>query len=685
MGQDLENYSVHGVCPHDCYDTCGLELTLSAKNIVRIRGDRNHPITNGFACLKVNRYLERLSHGERILYPLRRTGPKGSGIFVRSSWAEAMEDIAWRLDQIIQEFGAEAVMPYSFSGNMGILSSSSMDRRFFHRINATRLRRTICSAAADAAFKWVYGSRMGPDPQMIVHMGRIVLWGANPIVTNVHQIPLLDKAAAQGAKIIVIDPLKTESAVRYGVHIALRPGSDAVLAMAIGRYWLKASLFDVEFVDKFGSGLEEYAQAVESWTVPRAAEITGLSPFTIENLAHELLQDPPLLIRTGYGVQRNRYGAQAIWAISALSILSGSYRYPGGGHLLSQSDAFPINWDLLTRPDLRQGNPREINMVQLGNALSSARIPPVKALIVYNANPAATAPDRSAVLRGLTREDLLIVVHEQMMTDTAHYADWVLPAAMFPEVLDLHLSYWHQYIQLNPKVLEPPGEAVSNTEFFRRLAQASGFGRESWVHDSDETLIRQALQSPHPWLRHITWDTLQHNPVQRLKISPQARPFIDFGHPPHGLRLKPLPLDNDTQTVGDNPLPFQDGEGLPFQLLTPSKKNTIKSSFGNVESLLEPKEDPTVYMHKRDMKHLNLQDGDRVRLFNTLGSARFVARASDKVSPGLLLSYAVRWNRDQDGVNVNQLTGQELSDYGGGATFYDSRVRVEAYNQEKPL
>ncbi len=675
-----EHDSVYGVCPHDCYDTCGLELTIAAGRVVRIQGERKHPLTKGFACLKVNRYLERLSHPDRILYPMRRVGPKGSGRFIRSSWDEAMAEIGLRLDKIVQEFGAEAIMPYSFAGNMGVLSTASMDRRFFHRIGASRLARTICSGAADAALLWVYGSRIGPDPLMIPNMGQIVLWGSNPVATNLHQVPLLDQAVAKGAKVLVIDPLKTESAQRYGGHIAINPGSDAALAMAIGRYWVKSSLFDAAFVEQFGSGLDEYRRAVEPWTVARADQITGVQSHIIETLAQELIHRPPLLIRTGYGVQRHRYGAQAVWAISALSILSGSYRYPGGGHLQSNADAFPINRELLTRPDLLNGSPREINMLQLGQALSMRSKPPVKALIVYNANPAATAPDQSAVLAGLLREDLLCVVHEQMMTDTARYADWVLPAAMFPEIVDLHLSYWHRYIQLNAKAVEAPGEAVSNTEFFRRLAKAMGFGQETWVQDSDEALVRQALQTSHPWLQNITWESLQDNPVQKIHISPSARPFLDFNIPPRGLRLKPLPLE-DSVKVGRGPVKTQDGQKL-FWLISPSRKNTIKSSFGNVNSLLTSETEPTVYMHRDDMKQLDLQEGDEVRLFNTLGSACFVLRSSEKVSPGVLLSYAVTWNRDQ-GVNVNQLTSQDLSDYGGGSTFYDSRVTVEAYKREE--
>lgn len=682
MDQNVESYPVHGVCPHDCYDTCGLELTVSGNRVVKIQGDHNHPVTRGFACLKVNRYLQRLSHEDRILYPLRRQGPKGSGLFIRSSWDEAMADIGFRLGQIVRNFGGEAILPYSYSGNMGVLSEASMDRRFFHRIGASRLARTICSASADAALKWVYGSRIGPDPEMIPQTRRIVLWGSNPVATNLHEIPLLDQAVAGGAKVIVIDPVKTETAARYGTYIAVNPGSDAMLAMGIGRYWLRESLFDADFVADYGSGLEQYREAVEPWTLSRTEQATGLTQSVIENLAHELIRVPPLLIRTGYGVQRHRYGAQAIWAISALSILSGSYRHSGGGHLLGNGDAFPINWKVLTRPDLLQGTPREINMLQLGRALSPDLNPPVKALIVYNANPAATAPDQSAVLEGLSREDLLTVVHEQMMTDTARYADWVLPAAMFPEILDLHLSYWHRYIQLNHKAVEAQGEAVSNTEFFRRLAKAVGYGGEGWAKDSDETLVRQALQTSSPWLEGISWESLQRNPVQKVNISPQFRPFIDFNIPLHALRLEPLPIA-DSQKVKENPVNFH-SEGVGFRLLTPSRKNTIKSSFGNITSLLAHEAEPTVYMHVQDMSSLHLKDGDEVLLSNTQGSARFIVQASERVSAGLLLSYAVRWNRDKDGVNVNQLTSQELSDYGGGSTFYDAWVRVEACRREEP-
>ncbi len=671
---------VHGVCPHDCYDTCGLEITAQDNQVIRIRGEQNHPITQGFACLKINRYQERLNHPDRVLYPLRRTGPKGSGKFTRCTWDEAMTEIGRQLQHILQNYGGEAVLPYSFSGNMGILSEASMDRRFFHAIGASRLARTICTASADAAWKWVYGSRIGPDPESISHARFIVLWGTNPVATNIHQIPLLDKAVEQGADLVVIDPLQTETVDRYGSHIRLNPGTDAVLAMGIGRYLVDEKLYDADFVAHYSVGLDAYRQFVEPWTLEKTAALTGVKKPVIQQLAWRLKNVQPLLIRTGYGVQRHQYGALAIWAISALSILTGSYRHPGGGHLVSNSEMFPINWEKLTRPDLLRGNPREINMLQLGNALSPALNPPIKALIVYNSNPAATAPDQSAVLQGLMRDDLLTIVHEQMLTDTARYADWVLPAAMFPEILDVHTSYWHRYVQLNQPAVTPAGEAVSNTEFFRRLAQAVGLGRESWALDSDETLIKQALDTDHPWLQGITWDSLQSKPVQKLRLSIEDRPFIDFGWPQSGLRLDPLPLIGMgfKEFVGANV-----DDRYPLWLITPSRKNTIKSSFANIKSLLVKEPVPTVYMHPQDMKIFNVNHGDKVELYNDRGSCHMIVHASERVSPGVLLSYAVRWNADGNGKNVNQLTSQTLSDYGGGSTFYNTRVNMKLCQQEE--
>lgn len=666
---------VHQVCPHDCYDTCGLDVKRVNGRIMRITGAKDHPITQGFACLKVNRYLERLNHQDRVLFPLKRTGPKGSGNFQRASWDEALDAIGTKMQHIVQTYGGEAILPYSFSGNMGVLSEASMDRRFFNALGASQLARTICTASADMALRWVYGQRLGPDPETIGRAALILLWGSNPVVTNVHEIPLLDQAQSQGADIYVVDPLYTDTAARYGHHIDLNPGSDVALALGLGRYLVATGQYDKSFVAQYAQGFDAYLERAWPWTLDETARVTGVPVATIERLGERLASVHPLLLRTGYGVQRQEHAGEAVWAISALSVITGSYRDVGGGHLLGNGDAFPLNWDRLTRPELRPGNPRTINMVQLGDALTQLDDPPVKALIVYNSNPAATAPDQGRVLAGLRREDLFTVVHEQMLTDTAQYADWILPAAMAFETLDLHTSYWHRYIQLSPQAVLPAGEAVSNTEFFRRLARACGFKDAPWCQDSDEDLIRQALDTQHPWLHGITWESLQKRPVQKVNLKVSDRPFLDTkDHNGPLFRLYPLPV-----------LPFtppQTPAEYPLVLITPSRKNTIKSSFGNNPRLLIREPNPTIYAHQEDIEHLGLQDGQRVRVESPTGHVILQLRGSKQARPGVVLSYAVRWNQDGGGVNINQLTSQTLSDFGGGATFYSTRVRIIPWENE---
>ncbi|MDA8344182.1 MAG: molybdopterin-dependent oxidoreductase [Thermaerobacter sp.] len=660
---------VHGTCPHDCYDTCSLRVYSDGARITRIAADPDHAITRGFLCMKVNRYMERLHHPDRVLYPLRRKGPKGSGEFQRIAWDEALGEIAERMGAIINAYGGEAVLPYSFAGNMGCLSSGALDARFFHAIGASRLDRTICTASGNAALRWVFGSAFGPDPETIARARFILLWGANSMATNIHGVPLMDEARKKGAAVWTVDPLKTDTAERYDRHLKLRPGTDLALALGLGRHLLDTGRYDRNLMLEHSDGFDTYRKLVQPWTLARTAEATGIPMAEIEELAERLAAVRPLLLRVGYGVQRQRRSAAAVWAISVLSLLTGSWRDVGGGLLLSNGDAFPLQ-------SLAGDSPatRTVNMVQLGHALLDLSDPPVKALVVYNSNPAATAPDQARVLKGLARDDLFTVVHEQMLTDTAKLADFVLPAAMSMEVWDVHTSYWHRYVQLNQPAAPPAGEAVSNPEFFRRMARALGLSDERLQHD-DLALIRQTLDTDHPWMDGITLETLLEDPVQKLRIPTESRPFLDTPvTTPHGkFRLQPPP-----GTAVDV---WDDAGDLPereFQLLTPSTRETIKSSFGNVASLRRGHPAPELLMADDDMRRLGIEHGQKVRVRNELGSVVLQAVRSEVPQPGTVVSYAVRWNHEAGGKNINQLTSQDLADFGGGATFYSARVFVES-------
>ncbi len=660
---------VHGACPHDCYDTCALRVHAEGGVIRRIEGDPLHPVTRGFLCVKVNHYLERLYHPDRVLFPLRRSGPKGSGAFVRVSWDEALAEIGQRLAAILSAHGGEAVLPYSFAGNMGLLAGGALDERLWQRIGASRLERTICTASGNAALRWVFGKTMGPDPETIPRGRFVLLWGQNPMATNVHEIPLLDEGRGAGGEVWTVDPLRTDTAKRYDRHLQLRPGTDLPLALGLGRELIASGRFDREFAEERSFGFEEYRRLCEPWTLARTADVAGLRQEEIAELADRLAFVRPLLLRPGYGVQRQRQSAAAVWAIAALSIVTGSWRDVGGGLLMSNGGAFPLR--SLFGPERTT---RAVNMLQLGDALTSQDDPPIRALVVYNANPAATAPDQAKVLRGLRREDLLTVVHEQMMTDTAKHADFVLPAAMSMEVWDLHTSYWHRYLQLNRPATPPPGEAVSNPEFFRRLARALGLLDEELLRD-DLALIAESLDTRHPWLSGITLESLMREPVQKLRLPAETRPFVDTPVPLPGGRFRLAPPPG---TAAESWTASPVADPGTFELLTPSARETIKSSFGNLPSLRRGHPVPELLMAEQDMQRLGIRPGARVRVLNARGAVDLTAVASDVPQPGTVVSYAVRWNHEAGGRNVNQLTSQELADYGGGSTFYSVRVRVEA-------
>lgn len=660
---DTHQILVHGVCPHDCYDTCGMEIEWKDGQIYRIQGQTDHPITQGFLCFKVNRYLERVNHPDRVLYPLKRTGVKGAGQFKRVTWDAALRDIADRLGHVIDRFGGDAILPYSFAGNMGVLSEGSMDRRFFAAIGAANLDRTICTASANYVLRQMFGQRLGPDPEQIPQAQMIVLWGANPMATNVHQIPLLDHAQKNGAKIWAIDPLNTETAVRYHRHLPLTPNSDAILALALGRYLIHHELYDQNFVEQHTAGFAAYRDAAEPWSLETAAWHCGISPAAIEELALDIAQIRPLLIRPGFGMQRQTNSAWAVWAVASLAVLTGAWKDTSGGLLLSNSDAFPLNWQGIHRPDLALGQSRTVNMVELGIALEDGS---TQALVVYNANPAATAPEQAKVLRGLSRKDLFLVVHEQMMTDTARYADYVLPAALSMEVLDLHLSYWHRYVQLNIPGGPPAGESVANTELFRRLAKAMHL-EDPAFQESDADLIRTALDTDHPYLTGITLESLYENPVQKVRISEETRPFIDT-------RINTLDGRIHMEPIGGNR--SFGGETGKYFLLSPSRRETIKSSFANLESFQRRLPDPELLVNPFDADAEAWNDGEWVRILNQRGTTKAKVRISRVPPRGTVVSYAVRWNHSADGTNINQLTPARISDIGGGATFYSTRVDI---------
>jgi anaerobic selenocysteine-containing dehydrogenase len=692
-----EPQTIRAVCPHDCPDTCAMLVTVQDGKAIKLRGDRDHPFTRGFLCQKVSRYLERVYHPGRLQYPLVRTGPKGSGRFRRASWDEAIGIITARFREIAASSdGPQAILPYSYAGTMGLLQGSSLDRRFFHRLGASLLDRTICATAGAAGCDMTLGTRANLDPEALVHARYIINWGSNTCVTNMHLWALMHQARKAGARIVTIDPYRSQTAQRSDWWLPIRPGTDAALALGLMYVLWRDGLQDDDYLERYCLGTAELrARALEEYPPERVAHITGIEVADIERLAHEYGTIRPSCIRLNYGMQRHGGGGMAVRTITCLPAVIGAWRHPGGGALLSTSKLFAFNNAALERPDLIPPGTRLVNMTQLAEALlGELPGPPVRALYVYNSNPAAICPDQSRVLQGLRREDLFTVVHEQFQTDTADYADIVLPATTQLEHFDLHGSYGHLYVQANTPAIAPLGEAKCNTDVFRLLARAMDFEPELF-EVSDQELAAQALRTapssaafpPQQSLVGINLERLQREGPVHLNLPRGYAPFAagGFGTPSgkcefYSARLAAQGLDpiptytpphEDPQTRPELAARY------PLQMLSPPVPSFLNSTFVNVDTLRAEAREPTVHIHTRDAETRAIAPGARVRVFNERGSFQAKALVGEAVKPGVVVSQGVWWNRyTPDGVNCNTTTSTALTDLGAAATFFDNLVEV---------
>ncbi len=646
----------------------------------RLRGDPAHPVTRGFLCGKVAQYLEREYSPARLLYPQRRIGAKGEGCFERVSWDAALDTIADRLQSVAREFGPEAVLPYSYAGTMGLLNGSGMDRRFFHRLGASRLDRTICSTAGMAGMTQALGIRYSTEPEQFRHSRLILAWGANILGTNVHLWPFVMEARRQGAKLYTIDPHRNRTCAASDRHYFIHPGSDAALALAMMHVIVFDDLYDAAYVERYTDGFAALRDRVRPWTPQRAAALTGISAEDIASLAREYATTRPAAIRLNYGLQRSERGAMAVRTIALLPALTGSWQDIGGGVQLSTSQAFYLNRADLERADLQQRSlgreARLVNMTQLAQALTTLDRPPVKALVVYNSNPAAIAPNQNGVLSGLRREDLFTVVLEQFQNDTADYADILLPATTFLEHTDLYLAYGHYYLQLARPALPVPGEARSNVEVFRLLAARMGFD-DPCFGDSEDEMIRTLLDSAHPFLEGITLEQLDSERSIRLRIPEPFQPFArgGFGSPDGKCHFHAETLDYTP------PVESRHGDAdlrrtYPLELISPKNDNSMNSTFGHRDAV--DLETATLHLHPHDAASRGIRTADPVRAFNGRGSSLLIARVDDSVRPGVVCAPAVRWGKRAPGKrNVNALTSERLTDAGGGPAFYSCLVEVE--------
>ncbi|WP_313951288.1 molybdopterin oxidoreductase family protein [Accumulibacter sp.] len=678
-------HTVRGACPHDCPDTCALEVTVSDGRVVKVAGAADHPPTAGVLCTKVAFYPERIHHPDRLLYPQRRVGAKGPGArFERISWQEALAAIAERFRRIATEHGAEAIVPYSYAGNSGLLGYGSMDRRFFHRLGASQLDRTICASAGAMGYRGTIGASVGFDVENVVDARLIIIWGSNSVVSNLHFWRLAQEAKRRGARLIAIDPCRTATADKCDQHIALLPGTDSALAFGLMHVLIRDDLLDHAYIARHTLGFDALRERTLTFTPARVAEICGINEAEVEQLAHDYGSIGPAAIRTNYGINRTAGGGMALRAVSCLPALTGAWRHPAGGVLLSSSGNYPVDTAALERPDLMPApTPRMINMSTIGHDLLRAQ-PPIKALFVYNSNPLAIAPDSAEVVRGFARDDLFTVVHELFQTDTADYADILLPATSHMEQLDIHKSYGHLHIQVNQPAIAALGEALPNTELFRRLAREMGFS-ESCFADSDDDLCRQAFDWDDPRMSGLSWETLKIAGHARLNLPRGAAPFAEGGFPTPsgkcefysqtmaGEGVDPLPDFIAPREWRQSPLASE----FPLALISPPARNFLNTSFANSARFLAQEKSPAVHLHPADAAARGILDDAPVRIFNRRGEFHARAVVSDRVRPGVAMATSIWWRKlSPDGRNCNEVTSQALTDMGGGATFYDCLVEV---------
>src|SRR4051812_2445886 len=708
--------TVHAACPHDCPDACSVLITVDdLGKATKIQGDPDHPATRGFLCGKVAKYLDRVYSPDRVLYPLRRkkNAAKGGGHknfddFERISWDAALDDVATKFASISKEFGSEAILPYSYGGTLGVLGNASMDHRFFHRLGASQLNRTICATAGGDALVSVLGRKLGTDMEAFRHAKYIIALGANIHGTNIHLWPFIEEARRNGAKLVVIDPYKTRTAALADWYLPINPGTDVALALAMMHVIINENLYAADYVAQYTLGFDELKKKVQEYPPEKVSGFTGISAADIVKLAREYATTHPAAIRVNYGIQRSENGGMAMRAVTMLPCITGSWKHLGGGIQLSTSGAPKLNEDALTRPDLMKKSPagrqtRVVNMSSLATALTKLNNPPVKAVFVYNSNPAAVAPNHNEVIRGFKREDLFTVVHEQFLTDTTDYADIVLPATTFFEQKELVKSYGHYYLQMSHQAIAPLGEARTNVETFRALALRMGFD-DPCFKESIEQMMDTALDNPsNKYLSGVDRERLERensvrlnfaadsnagHPERSSKSAVEGSAFLPFAHggfeTPSG---KAELYSESLKKQGLPPVPpftpppesrhSAAAKKYPLEILTRKSDNHLNSSFCNLPAHQKMEEPRLLEISTHDALTRNIREGDMVRVFNDRGSIHLKARVNGATRAGVVAARLDWAKLNPDGVNVNVLTSEKLTEIGAGATFYSCLVEVE--------
>lgn len=697
----LEPREVFATCPHDCPDSCAMVATVEKDRVTGVRGRRDHPFTRGTLCVKVKNYQDRVHSPDRVLHPQRRIGAKGEGRFERITWAEALAAVRDRFRAVIDEFGAEAILPCSYIGQQGFVHGLNSGDAFFNRLGATIMERTLCASAANSASVMTTGVSAGVDPLSFAHSRYIVIWGCNTISTHMHQWPMIAEAQRAGAKVVVVDPIRSRTAARADWHVRIRPGTDAALALGMMNVIIAEDLIDAGYVADHTVGFDALKERAAQYPPDRVAAITALPADDVRRLAREYATTRPSVIRVGVAVERHRSGGQAVRALVSLPALVGAWRHVGGGVLQSAARSLPARGDRISRPDFIRPGTRVVNQIEMGAALTGDLDPPIKALFVYNCNPMVTVPDQQAVARGLERDDLFTVVSEQFQTDTADYADILLPASTQLEQFELVYSWGQFFLGISEPAIAPRGESVPNAELFRRLAAAFGFN-EPYFRRSDEEIAHDAIDWDHPALAGIDMERLRREGYARLNVGdpdtrlPHARG--DFPTPSGKCEfLSSRALEGNLVLPrlrqgyeGDQPagavdplpdyVPAETGDPrYPLALISPKSHAFLNSSYGNLDVQKRSAGEPFVLLHPGDARARRIGDGDRVGVFNDLARIEARARVSDETAEGVVVVPMGHWRKsDGVGVGVNALNPAALTDIGQGPALTDTRVEVAA-------
>ncbi len=683
---------VPGACPLDCPDTCSWVVTVENGRATNLRGNRDHPFTQGSLCAKVNKYLEHMYAPDRLLHPMRRTGKKGEGRFEPITWDDAIDEMAKKLQTIIAEHGGEAIWPYAGSGNMGYLQGiAGVGQRLWNTVGASIHLPTICSIAGTIGTTYTVGSTQGLDPEALRHSRLILLWGTNPLTSANHVWRFITEARREGAFVVVIDPIRSRTAEKADQHLSIKPGTDAALALGLLNVVVGMGAEDRTYIEQNTLGWAQFRERILEYPPERVAKITGIEEEKIIDLGRRLAATRPTGILTRMGIQRHAGGGMALRTIMAIPGVTGDWRLLGGGAVYSTGDYFGLNASQLRRDDLRPPETRSLVMTRLGEGLLQVDDPPVMGLMVLGANPVASNPDQNKVRRGLEREDLFTVVIDHFQTDTADYADLLLPTTMQPEHRELNSAYGHLYLMWNEPAVPPPGECLPSTEIFRRLARRMGLNHPC-LYDSDEDLARAALDGEHPSLKGITLDKLKELGWARLNYPRSGTAY------PHGFATPSGKIEFYSQKAADDgfdPLPAYTppreagkedlSKRYPLTLITPASHYFLNSMFANKPDLLKKNGPSRVVLHPTDAATRKLLPGDEVRIFNDRGEFQAALEINDMVRPGVAMSPKGYWPKlTGRRSNANTTVEERDSDMGQGAVYHDNCVEVEAILQDRP-